>query len=95
MYGLNQTLIDEIITCAEKNSINRVILFGSRSRGDYKKLSDIDIAVTGGNTAGFTADVDEETHTLLSFDVVDLDKPVQKELLCSIDGEGVVLYEKV
>lgn len=39
-------------------------------------------------------DVDETTSTLLEFDIVDLDKPVRKELLESIKREGVVLYEK-
>ena len=33
--------------------------------------------------------------TLLSLDIVDLDGPVQAELLESIRREGVVLYEKV
>lgn len=37
-----------------------VILFGSRARGDYGRCSDIDLAVRGGNTAGFALDVDEE-----------------------------------
>ena len=40
-------------------------------------------------------DVDETTSTLLEFDIVDLDKPVRKELLESIKREGVVLYEKI
>ena len=40
-------------------------------------------------------DVDEETSTLLEFDVIDLDKPVQKELLEAIRREGVLLYEKI
>ena len=44
--------------------------------------------------AGFALDI-EETSTLLCFDVVDLDKPVQKELRQAIADEGIVLYEKV
>ena len=39
--------------------------------------------------------LDETTSTLLEFDIVDLDKPVRKELLESIKREGVVLYEKI
>ena len=70
-------------------------MFGSRARGDYKKTSDIDLAVTGGDTAGFALDVDEETSTLLRFDVVDMQKPVSDELMHSIRNEGVVIYEKV
>ncbi|PWM79409.1 MAG: nucleotidyltransferase domain-containing protein [Phascolarctobacterium sp.] len=92
--GINPLVIDEIRAAAKRSNLTKVILFGSRARGDYKKTSDIDLAVTGGNTALFAADM-EETSTLLSFDIVDLDKPVQAELLQSIAKEGIILYEKI
>lgn len=93
--GIQQKIIDEIIELAKKNRVEKVILFGSRARGDYKARSDIDLAFRGGNSSCFILDVDEETSTLLEFDVIDLDKPIQKELLESINREGVLLYEKV
>ena len=93
--GLNDSLKTEIIELAKKHKIEKVVLFGSRARGDYNKVSEIDIAVTGGDIAGFSIDVDEETNTLLQFDVVNLDGLVQKELLESIEREGIVLYEKI
>ena len=40
-------------------------------------------------------DVDEETYTLLNFDVVNLDGPVQEELRESIEKEGIIIYEKI
>lgn len=40
-------------------------------------------------------DVDEDTSTLLRFDIVDLDGQVQPELLESIRREGRVIYEEV
>ncbi len=92
--GISPLVIEEIRTAAVQNNISKVILFGSRARGDYKKTSDIDLAVTGGNTARFAADM-EETSTLLTFDIVDMDKPVQPELLQSIEREGITLYEKI
>lgn len=92
--GISPLVIEEIRTAAVQNNISKVILFGSRARGDYKKTSDIDLAVTGGNTALFAAGM-EETSTLLSFDIVDMDKPVQPELLQSIEREGITLYEKI
>lgn len=70
-------------------------MFGSRARGDFKDRSDIDLAVTGGDVIAFSFAVDEETPTLLMFDVVNLDGNVQQELLDSIGKESVVLYEKV
>lgn len=93
--GVDPLVWEEIAEFAKKYDIQKVILFGSRSRGDYRKTSDIDLAVSGGEVASFQFDVDEETSTLLKFDIVDLDKPVQKELLSSILSEGKVIYEKI
>lgn len=93
--GIKQDVIQEIIRLAEKNQVKKVILFGSRARGDYKERSDIDLAFYGGRSSQFVLSLDEETSTLLEFDVIDLDKPVRKELLESIDQEGVVLYEEI
>lgn len=70
-----------------------MILFGARARGDHKDRSDIDLAFCGGEQSRFILSVDEETSTLLEFDIVDLEKPIQNELLESIQREGVVIYE--
>ena len=93
--NLDADIQKQIITQAKKYQINKVILFGSRARGDNKEKSDIDLAVTGGNITEFRLAVDDEVRTLLMFDVVNLDEPVQKPLLQSIESEGVVLYEKI
>ena len=83
------------ISIAIKNDIKKLILFGSRARGDFKRTSDIDLAVEGGNISAFAVQVDEEVSTLLEFDIINLDGRVQKELLESIRREGVLLYEKI
>lgn len=93
--GIRQKVIDEIVELAQKNEVKKVILFGSRARGDYKRTSDIDLAFCGGNSSSFILDVDEDTSTLLEFDMIDLDKPLQKELLESIQREGVLIYEEI
>lgn len=64
-----------------KYGINRVILFGSGARGDYKRVSDIDLAVSGKAVIRFTLDVEEQTSMQLMSDIVDLNGPVQEELL--------------
>ncbi|WP_238727388.1 nucleotidyltransferase domain-containing protein [Diplocloster modestus] len=93
--GINPTVLSQITQLAQKYNIGKVILFGSRARGDYKRVSDIDLAVTGGDVIGFTLAVDEETDTLLEYDVVNLDKSVQEELTVEIQKEGRLLYEKI
>ena len=47
------------------------------------------------NIRNFALDVEEETSTLLTFDVVDMDKGVQESLLESINREGMILYEEI
>ena len=71
------------------------MLFGSRARGDFKRTSDIDLAVAGGDFLRFALDVEEETSTLLEFDIVDLDRCMQQALRDSIEKEGRVIFEKV
>ncbi|SFB11519.1 nucleotidyltransferase domain-containing protein [Selenomonas ruminantium] len=84
-----------IIELAQKYGIEKVILFGSRARGDNWERSDVDLAISGGNRTMFSLDVDEieNVPTLLMFDVVDLDSECNKDLLASIRRDGVVLYE--
>jgi len=93
--GIREQVLREISDFAKKYKVEKVILFGSRARGDFKRTSDIDIAVSGGNFDRFALDVDEETSTLLKFDIVDLDREMQDALRESIEREGVLLYEKI
>lgn len=93
--GIRVEVIEEIKKLAMKYGVEKVVLFGSRARGDYKRTSDIDLAVKGGDIPRFALDVDEETSTLLEYDIIDLEGSVQKELLESIMKEGSVIYEKI
>ena len=94
-FGLRDEIIESVTDFAKMRGIEKIILFGSRARGDHSPRSDIDIAVKGGDITNFAFDVEDETPTLLKFDVVDLDRPVQDDLLDSISKEGVVIYEKI
>ena len=94
-YGIDSTVICQIIDLANRHHIKTVILYGSRARGDFRRSSDIDLAVQGGNVCRFRLDVEEETHTLLTFDVIDLCSDLSPELRKAISKEGVLLYEKV
>ena len=93
--GIKREVLEQIITLAKECKIEKIILFGSRARGDFKQTSDIDLAVSGGDVARFTADIEEKVSTLLFFDIVDLGASVQRALLDSITQEGKILYEKI
>ena len=93
-YNIPERVLRDISVFAKKYSINKVILFGSRARGDNTERSDIDIAVYGGDFDSFYWDIKEKVHSLLSFDVVEADKPISEELKQEIEKDGVIIYEK-
>ena len=93
--GIKEQVINEIIELAKHHKIEKIILFGSRARGDYHRASDIDLAVYGGNVVEFAVDVEEMTSTLLSYDVIDMKKEHKQNLIEAIEKEGVLLYEKI
>ena len=94
-FGLSGSIVSSIVELGEKYNIKQIKLFGSRARGDYKERSDIDLAVYGGDVIGFSTEIDDGVPTLLKFDIVNMDKPVQKELTDSIEKEGIAIYEKI
>ena len=70
-----------------KYSVDKIILFGSRARGDNAERSDIDIAVYGlplVRQCLFSEDIDN-LPTLLEFDVVYIGKNTSPELLKEIE----------
>ena len=79
--GIKEQVLAEINKLAETYQIKKVVLFGSRARGDFRERSDIDLAVYGGDFTRFSLDVDENTWTLLQYDFVDMNQPVQPELI--------------
>ena len=93
--GIPPIVLEEIRELARRHGIRKAILFGSRARGDYSPRSDIDLAVSGGEIGLFRLDVEDETSTLLRFDVVDMDHAPQPELLKNIQKEGQVIYEEI
>lgn len=93
--GIKSVVLEEIKELAKKSGVKKVILFGSRARGNFERASDIDLAVKGGDITQFTLDVKEETSTLLDFDVINLEEKLQEKLLDSIRKEGITIYEEV
>lgn len=93
--GMKAQVSEEIRALAGEYGVEKVILFGSRARGNYKRASDIDLAVSGGDILRFALAVDEETSTPLRFDIINLDGMVCEELQKAIWTEGKILYEKI
>ena len=60
------------------------------TRGDYKERSDIDLAVYGGDVSRIALDIDEDTDTLLMFDIVDMEKSSSEELIDVVAIIGII-----
>ena len=93
-YNLPDRVLRELSSFAQKYSVTKIILFGSRARGTNTERSDIDIAVYGGNFDGLYWDVKEKINSLLMFDIVQADSSISDELIKEIEKDGVVIYEK-
>lgn len=77
--------------------VRRIILFGSRARGDAGFRADIDLAVEcPGADARRWSEIEqaaEQAPTLLNVDLVRLDR-APPDLVQAIRNEGQVLYER-
>lgn len=96
-YNLPSRVERDITKFAEKDGIEKVILFGSRAKKTNRERSDIDIAFLSGESGDsdeFYNDINENVHSLLMFDIVDLDDGISDELKSEIDKYGVTIYEK-
>lgn len=90
--NLPTAFISEVSNLAKLHGVKKVILFGSRARGDNRPTSDIDLAVCGGNVVEFRMDINEKTSTLLEVDVIDVSNGVSKQLKENIKREGIEIY---
>lgn len=97
-FDLDRKLIQSIQGIAEKYDIEKIVLFGSRARGDNKPTSDIDLAIFTlpefKNKGRFTSEIDD-LDTLLKIDIVFINKNTEPKLLKNIKKEGVTIYERL
>ena len=99
-YGLRQKDMDYMISLfSSYPDIDKVVLYGSRAIGKFNRGSDIDLALIGGKISGETRcrinyKLEEESPTLLWFDVLHYDTLINKKLKHEIDRNGKVIFEK-
>ena len=89
-------LYNKIVSLGKQLSAEKIILFGSRARGDNREKSDIDIAVYGMpvcNRVAFSEGINN-LPTLLSFDIVFVTDETDKALIENINKDGVLLMSK-
>ena len=91
-------VLNHIISIAKKYNVKKVVLFGSRARGDNSDASDYDIAVfdnrlTATQKAYFAQDI-EDIQTLKKIDVVFVNGNESDELSNSLKKEGITIFEQ-
>lgn len=92
-----EELYKQIAALARKYGAKRLVLYGSRARGDNRYNSDIDLAVYDmpeKNRANFWMDC-EELPTLLKFDIVHITDDMNPVFLANIKKDGVELMDKL
>lgn len=92
-----EELYNQLATLARRYGAKRLVLFGSRARGDNRPNSDIDLAVYGmpeDNRAEFWMHC-EELPTLLKFDIVHIQDGMEPVFLANLERDGVELMDKV
>ena len=93
-YDLSERLAGEISRFARSAGVEKIVLFGSRARGNNTERSDVDLDVYGGDFDSFYWNIQENVHSLLMFDLVNVDEGISRDLEEEIERDGIVLYEK-
>jgi uncharacterized protein len=95
--NLNDGLITDIQNLGSKYLVHKIVLFGSRARGDNRSNSDIDLAIFPqpefNNQGHLSSDIDD-LNTLLKLDVVFINENTDIKLIKNIERDGVLLYER-
>lgn len=79
-------------------AIRRIILFGSRARGDFEERSDIDLAIDAPGIGILEWDkichyVEDTSPTLLPIDLIWLQR-APASLCRQVEKDGVILFER-
>lgn len=98
-YGLRENVLEDIINIFAKHSkVEKVLLYGSRAKGNYKRGSDIDLTLVGKNIN--MQDINriylelDELYLPYSFDLSVFEKIENKALIDHINRVGIIIYEK-
>ena len=99
MYGLSDKEFDEMTAIFGKfKNLEKVILYGSRAKGNYKKFSDVDITLEGDNLT--LADLFQiqdllyESDLPYMYDVSIFSSITNPDLIDHIRRRGIEIWER-
>ncbi|SNS43263.1 Nucleotidyltransferase domain-containing protein [Anaerovirgula multivorans] len=98
-YGLKESILASILEIFSRHSkIEKVLLYGSRAKGNYKNGSDIDLTLVGKNIN--LEDINklhlelDELYLPYGFDLSIFEKIENKDLIDHINRVGIIIYER-
>jgi predicted nucleotidyltransferase len=92
--GVSNEIMDRLLALFTSYSeVKRVIIFGSRARGDYKHNSDIDVAIfaEGGISGELYANIDEAVG-IYKVDIIDMCTLDNEKLIRNVAEQGIEIY---
>ena len=99
MFGLQDKDINAIRQCfARYQKIEKVIIYGSRAKGNYKNGSDIDLNIEGDLDYSTLLKIDNELDDLLLPYKIDLslrEHIKNPDLIKHIDSVGQIFYSRI
>lgn len=99
MFGLSYTVISDICSVFKRHdNVEKVLIFGSRAKGNYTEGSDVDLAVVGSEIS-FNQLMDiniqiEDLGLLYKVDVIDYKKNIGTPIGEHIERVGLIFYER-
>jgi len=100
-FGLKKTFVEQLCSIfAHYPQVEKVILYGSRAKGNFKNSSDVDLTLLGGKDLTLKVlyrIMDEVDNLLLPYTIeLSIFKSISDpDVIGHIERVGVVFYEKV
>lgn len=96
MYGIEEKIYINLMSYFKSNKyIKKVILFGSRAKGNYNYNSDIDLGILCDKKYKGTISAElDELVGIYSLDIVFLDA-MNEDIKLQIDRDGIEIYDNL
>jgi len=91
-FGLPDYVLEKIVDILKKHGVKRAKIFGSRGKGNFKRYSDIDIAIFSDSDKDLSGKIKselEDLYIIYNVDVLHYEKTVNTEIKEHIDRVGV------
>ncbi|MCX4274269.1 MAG: nucleotidyltransferase domain-containing protein [Candidatus Gastranaerophilales bacterium] len=97
-FGLPERTVNELLEYFKsKPGVEKVVVYGSRAKGNFRNGSDIDFAIWTDDKSAYELRIEAELDDLETpymFDVTDYKNLSHEGMKNGIDRDGVLFYQK-